>query len=182
MRLALVMVEKDPRRPVELADDNPLRAVDNESPVVGHQRHLAEIDFLFLHIADASCVRFRVPIPDHQLNGHLHGSGKSHPSLAALVHIVFGITYLVLDEFKRRRLIEILDGKDALEYGLQPDLMALLVGDHGLEEVLIGLFLDIDKIGYIDDLFDFRKVLPQSSAGPFRIVHDSLLRGPNSLF
>ena len=145
---------------MELADDNPLGAVYNECPVVGHQGHLAEIYFLLLYVADAPCICLRVPIPDHQLNGHLHGSGKSHPSLAALAHIVFRITNLVLDEFKRRRLVKILDGKDALEYGLKPELMALRVGDQGLEEVLIGLLLDIDEVGYIDDLFDLRKVLP----------------------
>ncbi len=71
MGLALVMVEKHAGRTVQLADDNPLGTVDDEGTVFGHQRNLAEVDFLLLDITDRLDPRFLVGIPGHQANTNL---------------------------------------------------------------------------------------------------------------
>ncbi len=41
-----------PGRTVQLRDDDALGAVDDEGAVLGHQRHLADVDFLLFHVLD----------------------------------------------------------------------------------------------------------------------------------
>src|SRR6202034_2473599 len=45
-------LEKHARRTVQLADDYALGAVDDERPVLRHQRNVAEENFLLLDVAD----------------------------------------------------------------------------------------------------------------------------------
>ena len=54
MGLALVVVEKHPRRTVHLGNDDPLRAIDDEGAVVGHQWHITHENVLFLDVADGA--------------------------------------------------------------------------------------------------------------------------------
>ncbi len=80
--------EEDPRRAVELAHDDPLGTVDDEGPVLRHQRDVAEVDLLLLDVPDGLGPRLRVLVPDHEADGHLQGDGERHPPLLALVHVV----------------------------------------------------------------------------------------------
>src|SRR5204863_8432516 len=52
VRLALVVVEEDARRAVQLAHDHALGAVDHERAVARHERDLAEVDLLLLDVLD----------------------------------------------------------------------------------------------------------------------------------
>src|SRR5262249_6079544 len=52
VRLALVVVEEDARRAMQLADDDALGTVDDEGTGVGHERDLAEVDLLLLDVAN----------------------------------------------------------------------------------------------------------------------------------
>ncbi len=45
--LALVMIEENPWRPVQLGNNYPLGTVDNEGPIPGHERSFPHVDFLF---------------------------------------------------------------------------------------------------------------------------------------
>ena len=54
-------VEERARRPVQLADDDALGAVDDERAVVAHQRDVAEVDLLLLDVADRLDARSRGP-------------------------------------------------------------------------------------------------------------------------
>ena len=80
--------EEDARRAVELADDDPLRPVDDEGPVLRHQRDVAVVDLLLLDVADGLGARLRVLVPDHEADGDLEGDGERHAPLLALVHVV----------------------------------------------------------------------------------------------
>ena len=64
--LALVVVVEDARAAVQLADDDALGAVDDERPVVGHERDLAEEDLLLLDVADRLRAGLLVGVPDDQ--------------------------------------------------------------------------------------------------------------------
>ena len=111
--LALVVIEEDARRAVQLADDDALGAVDDEGAVLRHQRDLAEVDLLLLHVADRLRAGLFVRVPDHQADDDLDRRGERHAALAALVDVVLRLVEVVADELERRGLAEVLDREDA---------------------------------------------------------------------
>ena len=80
----LVAGEEHARAAVELADDHPLRPIDDEGAGVGHQRDLAEVDLLFLRIAHHPRSRLRVLVVDEEAERDLERYGVSHAALPAL--------------------------------------------------------------------------------------------------
>src|SRR5216683_116289 len=113
MRPSLVVLEEDPGRTMKLRDDYPLGAVDHEGAVAGHQRNLAEIDLLLLHVLDRAAAA--LDVPDDELNLDLDRRGVGHTALMAFLDVVLGLAEFVADEFERGRFVEILDRKDRLE-------------------------------------------------------------------
>ncbi len=81
-------VEERARRAVQLRDDDPLGAVDDERAVVRHQRDVAEVDLLLLDVADGLDAGLGVLVPDHQPDRHLQRHGVGHAALLALVDVV----------------------------------------------------------------------------------------------
>ena len=158
--LALVVVVEHARAAVQLADDDALGAVDDERPVVRHQRDLAEEDLLLLHVADRLGARLLVGVPHHQADGHLDRRGEGHAALAALIDVVFGLVERVADELDRGGLREVLDREDALEHALQADVLTLVQRDVLLQKLLVALLLDVDEVRDINDLPDLREALP----------------------
>src|SRR5262249_20420014 len=63
--LALVVVEKDARAAVKLGDDDALGTVDDERSGVGHQRDLAEVDFLLFDVPN-DAVATVAGVVDHE--------------------------------------------------------------------------------------------------------------------
>jgi len=110
--LALVVVEERPRRAVELRDDHALGAVDDEGPVLRHERDLAEVDLLLLDVADRLRARVGILVPDDEAHHHLDGRRVRHAALVALVDVVLGLLQVVADELQRAGLVEVLDGED----------------------------------------------------------------------
>src|SRR5262249_52246308 len=80
--------EEDPGGAVQLADDDALGAVDDEGPVVGHQRDVAVVDLLLLDVADGLGAGVGVLVPDHEADRDLERDRKGHAPLLALVHVV----------------------------------------------------------------------------------------------
>src|SRR4029077_11604055 len=81
-------VEERARRPVELADDYALRAVDDERAVVAHERDVAEVDLLLLDVADGLDARLEVLVPDDEADRDLERHGVGHAALLTLVDVV----------------------------------------------------------------------------------------------
>ena len=144
--LAAVVIEEGAGRAVKLADDNTLGAVDDEGTVVGHQRDFAEVDLLFLHVADGANACVLIEIPDDEPDADLDRRSIVHAARDALVDIILGLLEPVLDELKRAVLVVVLDGEDGLEDSLEADIFALRLG-IGLQELLVGALLDVDKVG-----------------------------------
>src|SRR5262249_8194690 len=71
VRLALVVVEEDARRSMQLRDDDALGAVHHERPVAGHERDLAEVDLLLLHVLDRARTALGIDVPDDELDRDL---------------------------------------------------------------------------------------------------------------
>ncbi len=170
MGLALVMVEENAGRAVQLADNDPLGAVDHESPAFRHQGDLAEIDFLLLDVADqfllAASIRVKNYKPDHDFKG----CGISHALLNTLLYIVFHVSDLVIDKLQRTFPAEVLYRENAFKSALKADIPALVrIGIH-LEKLVVRLPLDFDQVGNIHDFPDMSKIFPY-------LCHSSLRYG-----
>ena len=76
--------EEDARAAVELRDDDPLGAVDDERAVVRHQRDVAEVDLLLLGVAHHARARLRVLVVDEEPEGDLQRHGEGHAALLAV--------------------------------------------------------------------------------------------------
>src|SRR5438445_581893 len=81
-------LEEHTRRAVQLADNYALGSIHNEGAVVGHQRHVAEKDFLLFNIANGTIARFRILLVNRQRRRHarwasgpFEGSGRKSASV-----------------------------------------------------------------------------------------------------
>ena len=157
--LALVVVEEDAGGAVKLGDDDALGAVDDEGPVLSHQRDLTEVDLLLLDVADRLGPSLIVDVPDDQADDHLDRRGEGTPTSATLVGVVLGAVKAVGDELEGRGLAEILDREDAVEDRLKTDLVALFVRDASLEELVVRTLLDVDQVRDVDDPLELPEVL-----------------------
>ena len=96
-------------RTVQLADDDALGAVDDEGAVIGHQRNIAEENFLFLDVADVFRAGVGILVVNGQTDGDLERRGIGHAALLALVHVVLelhGHRIAALVAERRRVLVE----------------------------------------------------------------------------
>ena len=125
MGLALVMVEEDARRTVELGDDDPLRTIDDEGAGFGHERHLAHVDFLFLDVLDDAGTRRGIAIVNHQAQQDAQGGGVGRAAQVAFAHIEGRFAETVTDVLQHRVPGVALDREDGLEGGMQPHVLAL---------------------------------------------------------
>ena len=73
---------------MQLADDHTLGAVDNERPILGHQRNIAKEDFLLLDVANTLRAGLRVFVKDGETDGDFERGRVGHPALFALVHVI----------------------------------------------------------------------------------------------
>ena len=73
---------------MELAHDHAFRAVDDEGAVLGHQRNVAEENFLLLDVADALVAALRIFVIDSQPDSDLQRRRVGHAALFALRHVI----------------------------------------------------------------------------------------------
>ena len=101
MGFPLVVTEKDPRRAVELTDNNTFGTVDVERPLLGHERDLTEVYLLLLDVANDLLVgAAAIVVENDKAYHHPQGSVIGHPPLRALPDIIPGAAYLITDEFQ----------------------------------------------------------------------------------
>jgi len=79
-----------------------------------------------------------------------------------LINVILRLLQMVADELQRRRLVEVADREHRLEHTLKAEVLTLLRRDVRLEELLVGLLLDVDEIGNVDDLRDLGEGLPHA--------------------
>ena len=97
----------DARRADQLADHDALGAVDDERPLVGHEREVAHVDALALDLAG---------LLDAQLDVHVERAREGQVARAALQLGVLGLAELVLAEVELHDPArEVLDGADLFE-------------------------------------------------------------------
>src|ERR1700730_8167870 len=81
-------LEEDAGRAVQLADDHTLGAVDDESTVLGHQRHVPEKHFLLLDVANGAGASLRVLLVNGEAHGDFERRGVGHAPFLAFAHVI----------------------------------------------------------------------------------------------
>jgi hypothetical protein len=164
--LALVVVEEHAGRTVQLGDDDPLRAVHDEGPVVGHQRHLAEIDLLLTDFLDDLLGGGRaLLVVDHQAHLDPQRGCVGQAAELALLDVEHRLAEAIADELEGGVARVADDREDALECGMQPDILAALIlpafqGRVFLQEFLVGIQLNGKQGRYPEDARPLAEVLP----------------------
>src|SRR5438128_11331592 len=100
--------ECDPRRTMQLTDDDTLRSVDDKRSLGSHERNFAHVNFLFLR-----------PLFLAELESDMKRSAVGLTFPLRLEGRQFRLSDLVMAEIKGRLLVVAFDGKDFLENGLQ---------------------------------------------------------------
>ena len=144
------LLEHDTGRPVQLADDDALRAVDDEGAERREERQLTEIDFLLDDVP-----RPLDPVDllvDDELQRRLERRRVRHVALDALLDRVLRLAEGVPDEFQREVLVDVGDGEQVLEDPLEADVLAVMRGGIQLEQRLEGARLDVEEMGHLHPL------------------------------
>ena len=128
------------RRTHELRYDNTLSAVDDECAAVCHQRKIAH---KYVILLDFSCFLVQKPC----LNSER--SGICSVALLTLDYAVVGVVNIEL-------IIEKVKHKVSCVVGNTGHIAENLL-EAFLQEPLVGLLLNFDKVRHIDDFIDFRK-------------------------
>jgi len=190
MGLAAIMAEKHARRAVHLADDHPLGAVNDERAVLGHERHVAHVNVLFLDVLDRPRAGLLIDLEDHEAQRHFQRRGISHVAGLTLLDVEFRRFKIVAHEFQRRGLVEILDREDRVKNALDPHILAALLNSvAGTQEQVVGAFLNLDQVGHVRDFANLAIHLADTLAADVGLRHSFLIfskrpaspRGPRSL-
>src|SRR5690606_35388919 len=155
--LAAVVVEEHARRAVQLGNDDALGAVDDEGAVLGHERDLAHVHFLLLHVLDR--LARRLAVVDHQAHGHAQRRAVAHAALAALALVEHRLAELVADVLQRGVAVVADDREHRLERGVQALVLALAGLDVRLQELAVGVDLDREQERHLEDRAALAEVL-----------------------
>ncbi len=146
------LFEHDARRPVQLADDDALRPVDDERAERREQRQLAEIDLFLDDVARA--LLLVDDLVDDQLQRRFERRRVRHVALDALLDGVLGFAEGIADELEREVFVDVGDGEQVFEDPLEADVLAIVGGGIQLEQRLEGARLDVQEVGHFHPLVE----------------------------
>ena len=158
MRLALVVIEEHPGRPVELAYHDPLSAIDDKGSPCGHQRDGTKVDLLFLDVPNILNAGFFVRVIDDQSNRNAHRDFVSHPLVETLLFIILDFPECVGNELETSCFGKVPDGKDTLESRLNSNLFSFFGRDLLLQKTSIGFPLHFNQVWKRNNLWNRSKV------------------------
>ncbi|MNV16396.1 hypothetical protein D3C71_1071570 [compost metagenome] len=164
MALALVVIEEHARRTVHLRNDDALGAVDDERTVIGHERHVAHVDRLFLDVLDGLRARILVNIEYDEAQRHLQGSCVGQVALTAFLDVELRRVEFVGNELEHRSAGEIRDREDGLEDRIQAFVRTAALGLFYHQELVIGCLLNLDEVRHFRDFGDLTKKLAYAPA------------------
>ena len=151
MGLALVMLEEDAGRTVQLGNNDAFRAVHNERTLFRHQGDFAHVDVVLTDFLD----RFRLSgfaIIDFKtdLGAKTRAVGKA--AQLAFSHVEFRFGEVVASESQTGVTIVARDREDRSEGGLKAEIAAARSGLHvGLQEVFVRTKLNIKQGRHFKD-------------------------------
>jgi hypothetical protein len=133
---------------------------------------LAEVDLLLLDVPNRLVSPVTAAVVDDQLDGDLDRRRVGHAALAALVDVVLGPLERVPHEDELARPVEVPDWEHAAENALKADVHPLVRRNVGLQELLVGLLLDVDQVRDLNDLFDLPEAVSYAEVGLNLRRHD----------
>ncbi len=90
--LSLIRIEKHARGPMELADNNPLRSIDDKGTIGRHEGNFPKVYLLFLHRFDITPSCLIVNIIEDQSEGHFDGRSVGGSFEDAFVNIILRLS------------------------------------------------------------------------------------------
>ncbi len=151
------MFEEHARGAMQLGNDNPLCAIDDERTGGRHERNFAHIDLLFLHFLDGLLRRFT--IHDDQAYSSAERTRKSQAALLAFLYVKGGFAQRVIYELQPSVAAMARDRKDRGKGGLQALIAALRRRDVRLQESQVGLQLSGQQERHIEHARTLGKAL-----------------------
>ena len=136
------LLEHHARGAVQLADDDPLGAVDDERAQRREQRQLAEVDFLLEDVLGALLARGDF-LEDDQPQRGLERRRVRHVALDALLDRVLRLADRVRHELERVVLVHVGDREQVAEDPVQADVGTLALG---VQERVERAGLDIEEM------------------------------------
>ena len=156
------MIEEDTRGPMQLRDDNALRAVDDERTVIGHQRHFTEIHFLFANILDRLRRTAGFLVVDDQSNQHSNRSGVGKPAHLTFFDVKYGLAQAIAHVFQRC-VARVTDNREhRFEGRMQTEIPTLFNRFVRLQELIVRVDLDRQQVRHVQSRRTFAKVLANS--------------------
>ena len=140
-------LETNAGRTVQLADDDPLGAVDDEGTLRGHERELAHVDFFFLG-----------PLFVLEAEGHVQRRAEGLAFALGLERAELGRANVIARVLEDHLLVVTRDGEDFAKDGLQTGILALGWRDALLQKFLVGIDLQLDEVGRFRGFLEFAEV------------------------
>ena len=170
--LPLVVVEEHARRAVQLGHHDPLGAVDDEGAVVRHERYLAHVDFLLLHVLDR--LAGRLAVVDDEPHPHPQRRRVGHPAGDALLDVEGRLAEAVVHVLERGVARVAHDRKHRAERRVQARVATLARLDVELQEPAVGVELDGEKVRQFHGLRQPAEVLADTLLLGEPVSHSSL--------
>src|ERR1700722_16095004 len=136
---------------MELRNNDALGAVDDERTVVGHQGELAEENLLLAHVLDRLLGTGGFLIENDEAHFHTQWGRVRESTQLALFDIEYGLAETVAHVLERGVPRVARDREHALECSVQPDLVARLFRLVRLQERAIGVELNGEQVGRIQN-------------------------------
>ncbi len=154
---------------MQLADDDALGAVDDESALGRHERQFAHVHALFLDVLVFA-----------QAEGDVEGSGEGLAFALAFQRAELGLTDFVIGELELDLFVVAFDGEDFGEDGLEAFVLALGKRNVFLEKIGVAVELNFNQVGGLDGLGQTPEIHPLSRGasqcdGVIRLVKLNLL-------
>src|SRR5690606_14141110 len=151
------LLEDDARRTVELADDHPLRAIDDERAEIGQQREVTEVDFLLDDVLRPPLAALEL-LPHDQTQRRLEGRRVGHVPLDALLDGVLRLPERVGNILERELFVDVRYREDLIEDPLEPHILPLLGCSVGLPQRLERANLNLEQVRHIHDRLELLEI------------------------
>ena len=138
-----------------MRDDNALGAVNDESAVRGHERHIDHVYILLLDVADGAEAGCFVDVEGGEAQCYAQGSRVGHAALLALFNVIFRFFQLIAHEVDFGAAGEVLDREYGRENFLQAFVEARGMWRFALEEFLVGIALNLNQVRHFADFRNF---------------------------
>jgi hypothetical protein len=144
-----LVAEEHAGRAVKLTYNHPLGAVNYECAFYREKRYLAEKNLALNDILEADLSGLLVLLMDDEAESRFEWSGVSKVPLFTLLFRVLRLADYVAVVFEFILPLGGFDGENRIEYTFQPLVSPFFDGDVALQELLVALQLNGQKVGYL---------------------------------